>query len=146
MQVLPLPSGPFRCWINRKVGACCARPSWGSFSTSGRSMAVCRWKRCHMSVSHSCPHHSFSMMHYCPQRRRFHFKFGATPRKYSVSGSDLKAHFCLYFRHGDKGYQLDMSILLFKKFFSFSVTTHAGHGQILCQAFHYFCLALVLLY
>lgn len=42
-------------------------------------------------VSHSCPHHSFSMMHYCPTRERFHFKFGATPRKYSASGSNLKA-------------------------------------------------------
>lgn len=41
-------------------------------------------------VSHSCPHHSFSMMHYCPTRERFHFKFGATPRKYSASGSNLK--------------------------------------------------------
>lgn len=74
-------------------------------------------------------------------RGRFHFNFKVTQRCYSVSGSYIKGHPCLYFQCGNKGNQLNYTFW-FSRYFSSFLTIHVSHAHIFCHILIIFAMGL----
>lgn len=78
-------------------------------------------------------------------RGRFHFNFKVTQRCYSVSGSYIKEHPCLYFQCGNKGNQLNYTFWFWRYFFVLPNHPCKSCPHLLSY-FNYFCHGLVLFY